>query len=1209
MRLKHLTLQGYKTFATRTEFEFPTGITAIVGPNGSGKSNIADAIRWALGEQSYRTLRGRRTEDMIFHGSDARPRAGMAEVLLTLDNEDGTLPIEFSEVTIGRRAYRDGSNEYLLNGQRVRLQTIVELLSKSGLGRRTYTVIGQGLVDTALSLRPEERRTIFEEAAGITLYRQKREESLRRLAETERNLDRVRDILAEITPRLQRLAREAERANRHQALSAQLDQLLRTWYGYRWHQAQKALRQAQQGVRVLEEQLVQAQEEVRRQEQVLAAVQAQQRLLREDLRRWHQESARLHRQAEAHQRDLAVQNERLRLLTAQREERLSELAPLQAQQQVQQQQIAEAEARLEALAEELSRHQEAIEAARTALARRQQERNALLTARTTAQDRLLRLRAQQDDRRHRREEALQRRQALLAQAEAARAHLRQQQEALAQAQARLAEQEAAHQTLLTQQEALAQQQAAQEATLAALQERIADLEERLARLRADEAALQARREALERLRREMAGYGPGVRALLEAGIPGLRGPIATLIRLPTRWERAVEQALRPELETLVAADWEAARQALAHLQDQPVGPVTLFVLEDEAASVPGGPEGGRRGHQRLTDLIESDDLPRSALEALFGRIHLVANLEEALALRPWLLPNDRCLMPDGTLLRGDGLLVAGQVRGTTGLLAREREWRELPDRQADLQRRRQALERELAEEQQRRREAQEALTHLAHQRRELRQVLAASEKALTAAQREADRLAREVEWQEERLTTVQAEAAHLADQATALEQEAARLDEEIEAAQAEVDQLEEALEALPLDELAQALTQAQTAAAVAEQAYRGQQAVLRSLRKALTRTQEQLAAQERRIARLGEEIGALQEQIVRSRSRQTELREALESLSGKIGPAEAQLADLEAQQAELEAVLRRRRTHQHETESQLSSARVELARRQDGLKRLRTRIEEELGLVELPPLEAENQHTIPLQTPLPIPAIVSPLPRVESLPEGLEEEIRRLRVQIRRLEPVNPNAPQEHADLQARHDFLTEQSADLEKAAGDLRQVIAELDGEMKSAFRRTFQAVAQEFETTFTTLFGGGKARLTLTNPDDPLTSGVEIVARPPGKRQQSLALLSGGERALTAAALIFALLKVSPTPFCVLDEVDAALDEANVGRFRQMLQELAQTTQFIIITHNRGTIEAADTVYGVSMGPDSVSRVLSLRLDGREAEPRRPYQAVTEP
>ncbi|RMF36421.1 MAG: chromosome segregation protein SMC, partial [Chloroflexi bacterium] len=205
--------------------------------------------------------------------------------------------------------------------------------------------------------------------------------------------------------------------------------------------------------------------------------------------------------------------------------------------------------------------------------------------------------------------------------------------------------------------------------------------------------------------------------------------------------------------------------------------------------------------------------------------------------------------------------------------------------------------------------------------------------------------------------------------------------------------------------------------------------------------------------------------------------------------------------------------------------------------------------------------------------------------------------------------PREHAELQARHDFLTEQSADLEKAAGDLRQVIAELDSEMKSAFRRTFQAVAQEFETTFTTLFGGGKARLTLTNPDDPLTSGVEIVARPPGKRQQSLALLSGGERALTAAALIFALLKVSPTPFCVLDEVDAALDEANVGRFRQMLQELAQTTQFIIITHNRGTIEAADTVYGVSMGPDSVSRVLSLRLDGRKAEPQTSYQAVTEP
>ncbi len=395
MRLKRLELQGYKSFANRTVFVFPSGITAIVGPNGSGKSNIADAIRWALGEQSLRALRGKTTEDMIFSGGKRRARAGMAEVLLTLDNSDGWLPLDFTEVTIGRRAYRSGESEYLLNGNRVRLRDLTRLLAESGLSQRTYAVIGQGLVDTALSLHPRERRVLFEEAAGIAVYRSQREEAAARLDETERNLERVRDILLEIEPRLRRLERQVERFREHERITAHLNRLQRTWYGYRWGQVQEALRTAQERLAQLEAHLedrrAQADEIATR----LQECRQRQTALRTQLRDLYRRTADLHDQSDAASKELAILTERSRLLLAERERLLAELEPLRVQQEAQARRVEATRARLEELREEVEAKDHRLTTARETYQQLRQEADAHAAHRAELQRDLQALLAQQ----------------------------------------------------------------------------------------------------------------------------------------------------------------------------------------------------------------------------------------------------------------------------------------------------------------------------------------------------------------------------------------------------------------------------------------------------------------------------------------------------------------------------------------------------------------------------------------------------------------------------------------------------------------------------------------------------------------------------------------------------------------------------------------------------------------------------------------------
>ena len=1033
MRLKHLKLQGYKSFATKTEFLFPTGITAIIGPNGSGKSNIADAIRWVLGEQRVRTLRGRSTADMIFAGGQRRARAGMAEASLTLDNADGWLPIEFSEVTVTRRAYRSGENEYLLNGSRVRLRDIAALLAESGLGQRAYTVISQGLVDAALSLRPQERRTLFEEAAGISLYRARREDAVRRLDETQRNLERVYDIVSEITPRLERLEQEAERVEEHRRLTAHLERLQRTWYGYQWGRRQAALDQALERSSALGSSLEEQQRKASGFSERLVQLRQEESELRASLRDYHRESADLHDRANEVQRDLAVAGERARLLEARREELLAELEPLVGQEEAQAERVAAGRAQVEQL--------------ERGLAERQQRLAALGQEWATAQEQ-----AQEPARR--------------------RAQLEQ------ELRTRRAELERLNQALIE--------------------------------VRAEAARLAGEREGLKRMRQAEAAYDGGGQALLrDGGLDGAVGPLAGLIRVPPEWERAVEAALGDDLQAIVVERASAVEVGeVRRVLESSGGRLTLLPLDGLRLAPSLLPDA-----LCAADVVTCDARVRPAVAAVLGAVALCEDLAAARVLLPAMPPGSRCVTAAGIVLRADGAITVG-AGGTGTVLANERAWRELPAR----------LE-----------EAQNRCREIEDQQRA----------------------------QAERVTALEARLQELAQQATAAREEATRVEQE-------------------------ALGQARTEVAVAGEALRSQQAALQRETALLDRLRAQVSARRQRVEELETEHAAVVARAQELQAQAAQMEEQLRQLRGRIHPAEERQAGLREEQVALERQERRAHDRVRDAEARHGRAQLEVDRRRGELKLLARRIEEDLGLVEL-----ELSDRVTAQTPLPLRPLVSELPVVERLPEGLEEEIQRIKARLRRLRSVNPNAPAEYAEVHERHRFLTEQSADLEAASAQLRQVVAELDELMETAFLETFEAVAARFSETFTALFNGGAARLELTEPGDLMDTGVDIVARPPGKRAQRLALLSGGERALTAAALLFALLDVSPTPFCVLDEVDAMLDETNVGRFRALLEELAEKTQFVVITHNRVTIEGADTIYGVSMGADGVSQVVSLKLD----------------
>ncbi len=1173
MKLKKLTLQGYKTFATKTDFIFDEGITAIVGPNGSGKSNIADALRWVLGEQSYGTLRGKRTIDMIFAGSESRSRAGMAQATLILDNSDNWLPIDYTEVAIARRAYRTGENEYILNGQRVRLKDVLDLLATSGLAQRTYTIIGQGLIDQALSLRAEERRALFEEAAGINHYKARRAETLRRLNETQHNLERVYDILAEIQPRLTSLKRQATRARNYEQIQQDLHHLLRIWYGYKWEQtkddlrlaretavsAEKAWSESRHTLLARQQNSDERQQRINRTQQRLAATQAQRDEKREQLEKARREAAILQERQSAIQRQLVEIELELPPLKKQQTAASADLAAATNE-------LAEAQGNLQNIQSSLDQFNVNFQVQQAEINRWQKSLHNSQARQRSVQTKLAQTEGQLSQLRERLREQES------AENEVDIAELTRLEKIVSQQTIFLESSQTENKVHQEKRLALQQQRQTTIGELKKARRSLAEQERQLNKQRSQIARLETRVEMLGQMRHKEVSIGPKVR---------VNGQLASLIQIPEAHKTALEAALSTRLAALVLPDVANLWQILQANPTQALSAISLGNTP-ERAQIDAPQDTAVFGW--ASALIDCDTAVRVVVEALMGQILLVKDRQSAYRLAQKLPPGAMAVAPDGFIAHANGLVETTDPQGQESILAREAAWRAAQEKlaaeqnelaqletavtrqQTAIQQQQETVDALQLEERRLERDENEAVQQVANAHRQIER----AQQQNTFLQRQAETQAREINRLRERIAEL--EAAIENQHETAVQLSAA------------VDEAQVKLEALPVNEAQQQRNTLQQSSATARTIVAGRQAVVDSRRTTLAQVEQQ-------IKRLDERRAALQNQQSQlnahdENSQLQRFQEQLERLEMEIKPMQKRMiADrdelLKLQEAT--AVLQRRA---HELENQYTQTKIRLTQRENQVEGLQERIKSDLGIVAL---RYDQEQTGP--TPLPMSEVVEELPQVDELPADIEETIQQYRGQLHRMGAINPDAPIEYEETQERFEFLTQQIEDLTQTDAQLREIIAELDELTSNAFAKTVEEVNLVFGDTFTQLFGGGSARLVLTDPDDLTVSGVDIVARLPNRREQGLALLSGGERSLTASALIFSLLKVSPTPFCVMDEVDAALDEANINRFRELLRELSLKTQFVVITHNRGTVQAADTIYGVSMQPDSTSQVISIK------------------
>jgi chromosome segregation protein len=1198
-RLKSFELHGYKTFASRNEFVFSDGITAIVGPNGSGKSNIADALRWVLGEQSFGLLRAKRTEDMIFSGSENRPRAGMASATVVFDNTDGWLPIDFTEVGITRRAYRDGDNEYLLNGQRVRLKDVSEILAKSGLAERTYTIIGQGLVDAALALKAEDRRRLFEEAAGIGLHRSRREEALKRLETTRRNLERVQDILAELQPRLRSLERQAKRAQEYDQMKADLKLVLREWYGYHWHLAQSELVAAQIAAKQNEEVLSKVQSNQLHLDQKLSTYRSQINEVRERLSNYHKELTSLHQKRETLSREQAVNNERSRLLIQQLDQLSNERVKLGEEAGIQKDQLEISTQELEQLELELKEaHQSASESIE-ALNTRQHDRSVIEERIQSLQGEIVGIKARSTQLQARQAEKETHTNRLKAALQNIEKDVLSSQDELSSIQKR-------HDTVKLSKEVKAKNTQTIQNDLAQVQGKLTELElerrklnEQLSAQKALIAQLQAEVKVLEDAEINLTGYEEGARILLQAvkdkRLDGAIGSLGNSLIVPEEYESAVAAILGEYIDSLVIKSITQTDKALDLIESETIrgslfpldaiSPIKPIALDLDKAPVEPGKVLGI-----AANLIQADAQLKPVIDLLFGQVIIVKDRKTArtiISSRTWQkMPNLRVVTLKGEMYLSSGPIIRGASR--KGLLVRPRQQRETKSilEQAsslanEYEERNSTIERKINELQHEENEVKEK--HLKAQ--DLEKNL---NDQVNQLELHVEKIQRNLQWHQDQKIRYQSDIdSEMIEQAN-LKAEMVKLLADSQELQAELDRNASELDALPVEELQAQNTYWTTNTAVIEQALldaKNRQQDKINLRQQLENNLQDLT---NRSTQLELDIENLNDNMVSSSDEEKQIASTIEALSTTVNPLEEQLSTLEKEHNGLLSTDTEARQVLRTAEQQYTQAKINLAHRQESFETLRGHIEDDFGLVSF-----DYTDTVSGPKPLPLDGMVEELPKIKVLSPELEETIRQQKALIRRMGAINPEAQNEYQEVKERYEFLTSQVDDLLKAEGDIKEVITELDILMEREFRRTFDAVAQEFKQIFTRLFGGGSARLSLTDPENMTETGIDIEARLPGRREQGLSLLSGGERSLTAAALVFALLRVSPTPFCILDEVDAMLDEANVGRFRDLLTELSEKTQFIVITHNRNTVQAASIIYGVTMGRDSASQVISLRMD----------------
>lgn len=1192
-KLASLELRGYKTFAKETNLVFPARVTAIVGPNGSGKSNVADAIRWVLGEQSYSLLRAKKTEDMIYSGSDARARAGMASVSITFDNQEAWLPIDYSEVVLTRRAYRDGQNEYLINNQRVRLKDFHELLAKTGLGDRTYTIIGQGLVDLALSIKPDERRKLFEEAAGIGLYRARKEEALRRLETTQRNLERASDIVDEIRPRLRSLEKQAVRVSEFKTVQESFKLNLRDWYGYHWFRSQDEIAVIQKQLESAASDSSTTQKALDGQKLAVAAKREQIEMQRAEVSTL-QTSLRDNRDVyHAKTQELAILEERKHAAQAAEAQSHADLGVLEETVRAGAKNLESSLAELERVQTELNTIGAQFQAAKKSLEKSRTEKQALDRRRSELQSKLINAEKESAVMRSRRTEVEDR---------------------LANYGKTIQSNEESIRGLSTQVDQLVAERVSHEASLEKFQASFNKIDEeqrqlaeeadgikkvldgnhaRINKLNLDRNKLANQLELLRQGRESLAGFSEGARSILKRS-QGQKSSrqitdLVTRLNVPKEYERAIGAALGEAIDVLVVQGSTLDNDLLSELSRDAGSRVAVIGQQPTRKFQPKNLPENCPGVISLAHKAISDTSGlEGVLQALLGDFVIVEDLPAAARLCQT-LDDFNLVTLDGEVILKNGVSLLGRSNGSSKV-SYSRVSLELEESISSAD---EALEkaREVDRLEQARLETINTQMRENNQRRQAVNIeLTAAQKQVNTLAINADKLASQKAWiarqnedSQRMIESVRAELAKLAKKADENSQLTTILTKEL-------DEVRKVQKTAQSDDLERQHAYLQTETQILTQS-------LAHARVTHNNTAERLKADNNRLeqlrGRLAAQVSSIDEintKVEAGRIETELLQQAIEQLeTAELSPRAKSLAALETEYREMtDADLENQRSLSLK-ERQVTHFQLELARQQEKLETLRGRIEDDFGLIEL---EYKSEYS--KSVPLPFPdLVIESLRETAVLPEGIEEDMRQQKAQMRRIGAVNLEAEKEYLEVKERFTNLTAQTADLNAAIADIQKMVRDLDEVMKREFLKTYKAVSLEFTSMFSRLFNGGSARLVLLDEDSPIEGGIDIEARLPGKREQGLVLLSGGERSLTAVALVFALLKISPTPFCVLDEVDAMLDESNVGRFIDLLRDLSTETQFILITHNRNTVSAADVIYGVTMGKDSTSQVISLMLD----------------
>ncbi len=1179
MYLKNIEVQGFKSFAQKINFEFHNGITGIVGPNGSGKSNVGDAVRWVLGEQSAKQLRGGNMQDVIFSGTETRKPLSFASVAITLDNSDHKLPVDFQEVTVTRRLYRSGESEYLINGSACRLKDIHEMFYDTGIGKEGYSIIGQGQIDKILSGKPEERRELFDEAAGIVKFKRRKNTTIKKLEEEQQNLVRVTDILSELTRQLTPLEKQAETAKIYLGKREALKELDVNLFLAENEHTENLLKELEEKTKTAEHQLQETsgayektKEEYERLEKELESLEQKMEALREET----QGKALQKQQMEG---QINVLNEQL-------------LAGEQNQEHY--------ESRLSAIAEELSKKEEAK--------KEQQEEGELLKEKTSEmkkqmkkkeealsniQENIRECSAAVEDGKNEIIEILntrattkgkaQRFDTMMEQIGIRKAELSQK---ILKLKSEEEEQSGAMKRASAKYEAITALIEEMNEECKRLEEEVYSIQGQLknqnAQMEAGQAAYHreaSRLDSLKNMAERYDGYGNSIRRVMEQKerVPGIEGVVADLIQVNKDYEIAIETALGGSIQNIVTDNEQTAKQMIEFLKKNRFGRATFLPLSSVNArgEFPQKEALKEEGVIGLaSELVNTSPRYQGVIRYLLGRVLVVDHIDHAIAIGRKYRHTLRMVTTEGESLSPGGSMTGGAFRNNSNLLGRKREIEELEKKVSSLKTELEEIQHSIDENRSRRNVIRDTIA-------DFKEKLRLQYIEQNTAKMSMNQLEEKNEQIQRGYLQVQRDQMDMQRQVREVQEDHSRIKKELEESQKDEKELETFIETRQ-----QELDEWKSEESKALKELENIRLEVSSMGQKTQFTMENLSRLSSEIASYKEERGKLQENLKLGKEEMEKKRQDIVKFKNTIAHfEEEEKASKDSLQALTEEKEERNKSHKafFEKRDALSGQMSLLDKECFRLKSQAEKIEESR--------EAQISYMWEEYEITPNNALQY---RKEELTDRqeMQKEIGKIKEEIRRLGTVNVNAIEDYKELLERHTFLSDQYEDLQQAEKTLEQIIEELDEGMRKQFSEKFREIQREFDKAFKELFGGGKGTLELSEDEDILEAGIRIISQPPGKKLQNMMQLSGGEKALTAIALLFAIQNLKPSPFCLLDEIEAALDDSNVGRFAGYLQKLTKNTQFIIITHRRGTMNAADRLYGITMQEKGVSTLVSVDL-----------------